>query len=405
MNEEEEKKNIPALSTPEELDAKRFAVLDDYWLQPELDYPEPFYMLEYNGVPFSTIGGVGAISGQKKNGKSFLMTQLMAAILDDGNGKTNRFLPGLRVPDRTIEYLREERKDAKHLPNVLYVDTEMEMLYSAKVLRRVHWLCGWDMKVRNDRFHVLWLKNMPKDGKTKPYKKRFELIQLAIDAVQPDIVFIDGIRDLLTSINDEDNATQVLDEFGRLAQEKKMCIWNALHQNPRGSGDGEEVKMRGWVGTELGNKCSDTLISIKKKDAQTGQVTFTVKQMDARGKDLEDWKFEVTDDAGNLGIPKILRKASTSTQDEAEERRKIDDLFKQYQWHRFGDTYTDLERHLYKCGITSNRKISDVFSIARESGIIFKDEKKRYFYKGIGTPLPEETDELPFGPPEEQDKF
>jgi hypothetical protein len=61
--------------------------------------------------------------------------------------------------------------------------------------------------------------------------------------------------------------------------------------------------MRGWIGTELGNKVSDTLVSIKKKDA-TG-VTFTVKQQDARGKDLDDWKFEVTEDAGNLGVPRI----------------------------------------------------------------------------------------------------
>jgi hypothetical protein len=82
-----------------------------------------------------------------------------------------------------------------------------------------------------------------------------------------------------------------------------MCIWNALHQNPRIGSDGED-KMRGWTGTELGNKVSDTLISIKKKDA-TG-VTFTVKQQDARGKDMDDWKFQVTDDAGNLGIPKII---------------------------------------------------------------------------------------------------
>lgn len=61
--------------------------------------------------------------------------------------------------------------------------------------------------------------------------------------------------------------------------------------------------MRGWVGTELGNKVSDTLISIKRKDANG--VTFTVKQQDARGKDLDDWKFEITEDAGNLGVPRI----------------------------------------------------------------------------------------------------
>ena len=73
--------------------------------------------------------------------------------------------------------------------------------------------------------------------------------------------------------------------------------------NPR-PGNDDESKMRGHLGTELGNKVTDTSVSIKKKDA-TG-VTFTVKQQDARGKDMDDWKFVVTDDAGNLGVPKIV---------------------------------------------------------------------------------------------------
>jgi hypothetical protein len=150
---------------------------------------------------------------------------------------------------------------------------------------------------------VLWLKNMPKDENVKAYRKRYDLIRMAIDAIQPDVVFIDGIRDLLSSINDEESGTQILDDLASMAEERRMCIWNALHQNPRINSDGEDSKMRGWIGTELGNKVSDTLISIKTKTANG--VSFTVKQQDARGKDIDDWKFEVTDDAGNLGVPRI----------------------------------------------------------------------------------------------------
>ena len=284
------------LPQPQTADELRLEQLRPYLLDPREDYPEPYYMLEYNGVPFSTIGGLGAISGQKKNGKSFVLTQLMAAVLGNGCERTNLFLPGLKVPERTLEYLGHE-------PRVLYVDTEMEKLNSAKVLRRVHWLCEWDMKYPNERFNVLWLKNMPKDGDKRPYKQRYDLIRLAIDALSPDIVFIDGLRDLLASINDEESGTQILDELASMAEERHMCIWNALHQNPNGKTD-DEAKMRGWIGTELGNKVSDTLVSIKSKTASG--VTFTVKQQDARGKDLDDWKFEVTDDAGNLGIPRII---------------------------------------------------------------------------------------------------
>lgn len=297
---------LPKLQSSEEANADE---VRKFLLDPREDYPEPYYMLEYNGVPFSTIGGIQAISGQKKNGKTFVLAQLMAAILGDDCERVSHYLPGLRVPDRTVEYLdhvrrpelsEEERKKNPYKPSVLYVDTEMEKLNSAKVLRRVHWLCNWDMREPNPRFHVLWLKNMPPDDTEKAHVKRWRLIKQAIEIVKPDIVFVDGIRDLLSSINDEEQGTMILAEMGYMAEQRHICIWNALHQNPRAD---EESKMRGWIGTELGNKVSDTLVSIKKKDA-TG-VTFTVKQQDARGKDLDDWKFEVTEDAGNLGVPRI----------------------------------------------------------------------------------------------------
>ena len=290
----EESTNIPNLQSPEELAWER---LRPYLLDPREDYPEPYHMLEYNGVPFSKVGGLAAISGQKKNGKSFVLTQLMAAILGNGNERTQQYLPGLSVPERTIDFIGHE-------PRVLYVDTEMEKLSSAKVMRRVHWLCGWDMKYPNDRFGVLWLKNMPKDADKRAHEQRFDMIRLAIDTIQPDVMFVDGLRDLLASINDEEAGTQILDYLGGIAEDSNMSIWCALHQNPQRKNDDDEAKMRGWIGTELGNKVSDTLVSIKTKTASG--VTFTVKQQDARDKDIDDWKFEITDDAGNLGIPRII---------------------------------------------------------------------------------------------------
>lgn len=312
---------------------QRLETLRPYLLDPRIDYPEPYYMLEYNGVPFSTIGGIQAMSGQKKNGKSFVFSMLMAAILggDPERTRVPTFLPGLKVPERTIEYLGHE-------PRVLYVDTEMEKLNTAKVLRRVHWLCGWDMKIPQDRFNILWLKTMPKDDKKPAYRQRFDLIKEGIDLLEPDIVFIDGLRDLLASINDEETATRILDYLSSEAEERHMCIWNALHQNPKANSDGEDTKMRGWTGTELGNKVSDTLVSIKSKTASG--VTFTVKQVDARGKDMEDWKFEITDDAGSLGIPRIISNSGAipSTPKDVQPdtlediKRWIDAARYQYEW-------------------------------------------------------------------------
>ena len=284
---------LPYIPTGEELDAK---ALSPYWLDPSVDYPEPRYLLEYKGVGFSPLGGIQAISGQKKNGKTFVLAQLMAAILGSGSERVEAKLPGLKTVDSTVEWLGQE-------PSVLYVDTEMEQLNTAKVLRRVHWLCGWDSNVANDRFRVLWLRQVTAEDEKPAFALRYELIKKAIAWMRPTAVFIDGIRDIIGDFNDNEQSSALVTELMTLATQYNCCIWNVLHANPRPTND-DEGKMRGHLGTELGNKVSDTFVS-KKNKTERG-VTFTVKQMDARGKDVDDWSFEVTDDAGGLGIPRIL---------------------------------------------------------------------------------------------------
>lgn len=328
------------LKTAAELEAEEQAQIreetESYFLDATQNYPEPYYMLEYNGVSFSTLGGIQALSGQKKNGKTFVLAQLMAAILgtDIEKSRTEECLPGLRVPERTIDYLG-------HLPTVLYVDTEMEKLNSAKVLRRVHYLCGWPLDQPCNRFHVLWLRSVTdvKDNqgniKERAYKKRYRLIRQAIEILNPDAVFIDGIRDIIGDFNDNAESAALVGELMAIAEKRHICIWNTLHMNPR-PGNDDDSKMRGHLGTELGNKITDTLVSIKSKD--TNGVVFTVKQQDARGKDMDDWKFEVTDEAGQLGIPKIVGNAGDSkrvepiSDDPAVIRGWIEEAMKTYTW-------------------------------------------------------------------------
>ena len=305
MNEEN---NLPEPQTAHEIRAEE---LRKYWLDPSIEYPEPHFLFEYNGVGFSPLGGIQAISGQKKNGKTFVLAQLMAAALGTGTERVTQYLGSLQTKADTIEWLGHE-------PKVLYCDTEMEQLNTAKVLRRVHWLCGWDMKLPSDRFFVLWLREVPKSETQSSNRERWRLIKNAIEQTSPDIVFIDGLRDLVNDFNDNQESSSIVGEMMSLASQRNICIWNVLHMNPRPSND-DESKMRGHLGTELGNKVSDTFVSIKKKDAGSGQVTFTVKQLDARGKDVEDWKFEIVDDAGGLGIPKIISiGALTSTKKEVQ---------------------------------------------------------------------------------------
>ena len=394
MTQEEIIKQQMEAARPD-FEANAEAEVRSYLLDARENYPEPYYMLEYKGVPFSTLGGIQALSGQKKNGKTFVLAQLMAAILGTGSSRARNYLPGLQVPLRTLEYLRTLHHDDDYEPSVLYVDTEMEKLNSAKVLRRVHWLCGWETDVPNERFNVLWLRGVTDvkggDGKTeeRAYAKRYRLIKAAIELLKPDAVFIDGIRDIIGDFNDNAESAQLVGELMAFAEQKGICIWNTLHMNPR-PGNDDESKMRGHLGTELGNKITDTLVSIKHKDSATGLVNFTVKQNDARGKDMEDWHFVVTNAAGSLGIPRILGTAELSDEDERE-RRKADEYLKDFPWTKSGATYTELDRHLRSFGVTSNRQISSILNTAMEAGIIYKNDKKRYHYKGMEKPLPNDV--------------
>lgn len=291
---------MPPLPSGEEMERQVLAEeLAPYWLDPTQNYPEPHYLLQYNGVGFSPLGGIQALSGQKKNGKTFVLAQLIAAILGHGSERVEAYLHGLSVREDTLAWLGRE-------PTVLYVDTEMEQLNSAKVLRRVHWLCQWEQTVPNERFRVLWLRQIEKTEKEAAYERRYSLIKKAIEWMQPTAVFIDGVRDIIGDFNNNEESSALVTDLMAIATKMNCCIWNVLHANPRMQND-DESKMRGHLGTELGNKVSDTFISQKKKDSDTGRVTFTVKQQDARGKDVDDWKFEIVDDAGcGLGVPRIM---------------------------------------------------------------------------------------------------
>ena len=375
--------------------------IEPYLLDATQNYPEPYYLLEYNGVPFSTLGGIQAISGQKKNGKTFLLAQLMAAVLGTGieRTRTTGCLPGLRVPERTIEHLG-------HLPTVLYVDTEMEKLNSAKVLRRVHWLCGWPLDIPCERFHVLWLRSVTdvKDAKgnitERAYQKRYRLIRQAIEVLNPDAVFIDGIRDIISDFNDNEASSALVTDLMALAEQRQICIWNTLHMNPRPKND-DESKMRGHLGTELGNKITDTLVCIKNKNDKNGDVYFTVKQDDARGKDMENWEFVVTEAAGALGVPQMRAVANNiDLQDSKiqQERIEADDLFKLYHWTSTGATWTELRNFALSKGM-KERKFSDLLNIAAESGIVYRTDKKKYHYNGLNAKRTDNpTENLPFAP-------
>ena len=377
---EEERNILPPLATSEDT---LLAELQQYLMSAAVDYPEPHYLLEYAGVGFSPLGGIQAISGQKKNGKTFVLTQLMAAILNSDSERVRAKLPGLQISRSTLEHIG-------HPPTILYVDTEMEKLNTAKVIRRVHWLCGWEMKADNERFHTLWLRTVETPA------EKIDIIRKAIALFQPTAIFIDGLRDLVSDFNSLEETAPLVLNLMKTATENDCAIWNVLHMNPRLKNDDDDGKMRGHLGTELGNKVTDTFASFKKKAAD-GTVTFTVKQLDARGKDVPDWTFQIVDAAGGLGIPRIIEGTVPATAakaekdvDEQELAQIIDALRKVIVPPQ---RYREILNGLKALGIGTS-KAQRWFSVACDANVIDAPINGLYSFNEINAKMIE--DEIPF---------
>lgn len=224
-------------------------------------YREPDYLLTYEDVKFCPLGNVQLIAAPKKSGKTFFVSILMAAILSDEGGYMGITC---NIPDATV----------------LYIDTEMHISHTAKVMARVQYLSKWPMNENNPRFHVL---NLRTDNANTRRKK----VETAIKKLQPQAVFIDGARDLLGDFNDIQESAELIGDFMAWSAQFNCAIWNVQHL-PKS--DKEAVSPRGHLGTETENKMSDGFILLKNgkgieahytaehtaRDMETPKIVFRI---------------------------------------------------------------------------------------------------------------------------------
>ena len=109
------------------------------------------------------------------------------------------------------------------------------------------------------------------------------LFRTAVRKYRPQLVVLDGVRDLLADINDGIRAQEVVEELMKLAQETDCCMVCVLHQN-KGA---EDRNPRGWIGTELMNKAFEVYACEKLKP----ENIFMVEQTHTRKYDLGELMF------------------------------------------------------------------------------------------------------------------
>lgn len=266
-------------------DAAFLALLEAYRIKAASEYAEKDYLLERDGIGFSPRGNVMALSAEKKAGKTWFAMAMCAAFLKGTDG----IYLGMR-----------SRMDGGR---VVYFDTEQDEGDGQRIQRRVHFANGWDFTTDNDRFQIFHLREINA-------KERREFVCKVIEYMKPDLVIVDGIRDLLTDFNDLEQSASVIQDFMRLSSECKCAIWAVLHVNPNSE------KMRGHLGTELGNKVADILHMTKDKNPKDeDDVTYKMEEVAARShKDIHSIVFRI-DDSKPYGAPVMIGEAELTAKE------------------------------------------------------------------------------------------
>ena len=276
---------------------KRWNTLEDRRITPEKEIPPMEFLFELFNKPCFPRGELVAMTGKAKSGKTFMSTILMEKCL---SGEGSDFIPCLRrvsdEPLRAMWFDTEQSEESTQdiLRNRLIpmvssspVQTTPTPPRSALPLGSAKNLGGEFLDVFNVRGEF-WQERLP-------------LLEAAIGRFQPDLVILDGIRDLTDDINDGVKAQQVIERLMHMASARHCCIVCIMHQNKAQ----EDRSMRGWLGTELKNKSFETYECYKRDSV------FSVKQCASR-------KFEISDNleftVDEKGLPRSL------TQQEAQER-------------------------------------------------------------------------------------
>ena len=382
MSEENNSNQIPQLDPskiPEFLQ-------DEDWFKEDtsglyLDFTKPYkpprWTLSHDGIPFAKMGDLHVIQGKAGHGKTALMTQFMACLLSGSFG-----------------HLRCELKQPV---KVLYIDTEMSEDDTIATKNRVCTCAGIPFNQPCDRFKIVRLRD------TKEAKERWRQVLKVIWECRPDVCFLDGALDVVDDYNEQKECQPIIRMCMMLVTHYDMSMWCVLHENP------QTDKMVGTLGSIMQRKVTEAFSVRKHKHENTPgmpDIYFEVLQPKSRGRDQDEWCFEVTN-AESWGVPvEIDSNGRVENHEDAKARQLINEAnerFSKLSWTSSGLSRTDVDKGLTRQGVTSTRHRADLINMALEKEIIYKTGDKarpKYHYNGLNKDIPNDQSEaLPFEKP------
>ena len=224
-------------------------------------------IVDDNIASIATLDNFTLVLGKPKCGKTFLISLLAASFLKQG------LLMG------TLKCVEDSQR-----PQVLVFDTEQSEAKVQQVGNRICNLAGID---DDQNLSIYFLRAF------SPKERLLFIESVIYNNPNASLVIIDGIRDLVTDINSQSEATEIASKLLKWTADRNIHLVTVLHQNKA------DFNARGHLGTELVNK-AETVMSIT---ASSGDSNYSlVEPVFCREKPFTPFAFQID---GN-GMPFIL---------------------------------------------------------------------------------------------------
>ena len=350
------------------------------------ELPPMEFLLKLFDVPCCPRGELVAFTGKAKSGKTFVMSMMMAAA---------SAAEALAFHRTTFEPLQ-----------VLWIDTEQSDQSTQDILRNrlVPMVTGAATPPRS-ALPLGSAKNLGGESfperqydifnvRTESWQERLPLLMAAIDLCHPDLVILDGVRDLVDDINNGELAHDVTERLMRVAQQARCCIVCVIHQNKAA----EDRTLRGSIGTELTNKAFEVYECEKLMPSRT----FVLTQKLTRKYDITDSLYFTVDERGlpqQVGAPAtgevkmVVTVDSISRQTGLKAKYLIvhdDGSWEVNHQLLFRDALTRQgelcggelrDRVMGLCGMKSSFQYSELLEKAKSDGILcMRTAGKRHYY-------------------------
>lgn len=220
--------------------AEALAELEALRIKTDTETPPEEPSLSVDGVGFFALNDIHAVKAKQKQGKTSALKVCAGALLS-----------------QSLFRLKGELQD----PTLLWLDTEQKAADVKLVLTDIQQMTGLGSDYI-DRHLLLY------PLRKKNYETLKNDMTLLIKAHRPQVVFIDGIVDFVSSFNDEVESRQLIHELLMVCEEHHCAIINVLHENKAA----DDSNMRGHLGTML-SQAAGTVLECHK--SRSGIITVS----------------------------------------------------------------------------------------------------------------------------------